>query len=211
MSIQVEGDVELNPRLRVGAAIRAQWAERSVQASLADHATDVSGENIHPATVSIGEREVINAEGQWVGEPIEGSGGGGADPAAVAAELATDTSFQGDIANTLATEHSELLRGLQGEAGIPGAPGAPGAPGQQGEPGEQGEQGERGSQGLPGPAGDIDLNLDSDQDGFPDWVEVMLGYAPDAAEDTPPDANGDFIADPLVGPAGPAGTRGLRG
>ena len=30
----------------------------------ADHALDVNGEDIHPATLSIGEREVINAQGQ---------------------------------------------------------------------------------------------------------------------------------------------------
>ena len=39
----------------------------------------------------------------------------------------------------------------------------------------------------------------------------MLGYAPDTDQDSPPDANGDFIADPLVGPEGPEGPRGLRG
>lgn len=90
MSVQVGGDVELSPGLRVGATVRSQWAERAIAASLAEHATDVSGENIHPATISIGEREVINAQGQWVGEPIEGTS---AVPADVANELANDDSF----------------------------------------------------------------------------------------------------------------------
>ena len=99
MSLQVEGDVELTPRLRVGAAIRAQWAEKAIEAEVAqvaDHATDVRGEQIHPATVSIGEREVINAEGEWVGEPIEGTGGGSADSGEVATQLANDDQFQSD-------------------------------------------------------------------------------------------------------------------
>ena len=29
MSVQVEGDVELSPRLRVGATVRSQWATRN--------------------------------------------------------------------------------------------------------------------------------------------------------------------------------------
>ena len=88
---------------------------------MADHATDVRGEQIHPATVSIGEREVINAEGEWVGEPIEGTGNGSSDPVEVANQLAGDANFQSDLADTLATEHTELLRGEQGLQGEPGA------------------------------------------------------------------------------------------
>ena len=120
MSIQVAGDVELTPRLRLGGAIRAQWAERAIQADVAqvaDHATDVRDEEIHPATVSIGEREVIDAEGRWVGEPIEGTGGASADPAEVATQLASDPNFQNNVAETLATEQADLLRGQQGVQG----------------------------------------------------------------------------------------------
>lgn len=77
LSIQVEGDLELYPRLLVGAAIRSQWAERAVEAEVAlvaDHAPDVRGQQIHPATVSIGDREVINAQGEWVGAPVVEAG-----------------------------------------------------------------------------------------------------------------------------------------
>ena len=54
---------EMTPRVRAGGALKAQWAK------VADHARDVRGENIHPATVSIGDTEVINSDGQWVGDP----------------------------------------------------------------------------------------------------------------------------------------------
>ena len=79
LTLQIEGDLELLPRLRVGAAIRSQWAERAIEAEsalTADHASDVRGEQIHPSTVSIGDREVINAQGEWVGEPIPNTGEG---------------------------------------------------------------------------------------------------------------------------------------
>ena len=46
----------------MGGVLKAQWA------AVADHARDVLGEDIHPASVSIGDREIINAAGQWVGD-----------------------------------------------------------------------------------------------------------------------------------------------
>ena len=73
---EVDGDVEMTPRMRVGGALRAQWAAH------ADHARDVRDEAIHPATVSIGERTVIDERGRWVGDPTglqgpAGPAGGG--------------------------------------------------------------------------------------------------------------------------------------
>ena len=62
--------------MKVSTALRAQWART------AEHAKDVRDEDIHPATVSIGDTEVINAEGQWVGDPtglIGPQGPAGAD------------------------------------------------------------------------------------------------------------------------------------
>ena len=64
LGVQVEGDVEISPRLRVGGAVRSQWAEKAIRSDLAEHAVDVSGEVIHPASVSIGEQLVINEEGE---------------------------------------------------------------------------------------------------------------------------------------------------
>ena len=141
LSIQLDGDVELQPRMRVGAAIRAQWSERSVNAEVAvaaDHATDVLGEAIHPSTVSIGDVLVIDSDGRWVGQAIHPEGEGSADPVAVAVELANDTAFRDEIAETLANQQAEALRGergLQGERGEQGPPGLEGARGQEGPQG----------------------------------------------------------------------------
>ena len=52
-----DGD-EMSPRMKVGTALKAQWAA---------HAQDVAGEDIHPNSVSIGETMVIDENGQWVG------------------------------------------------------------------------------------------------------------------------------------------------
>ena len=110
LSIQVEGDRELTPRLRIGTAIRSLWADRAEQASLADHATDVSGEHIHPATISIGEREVINAQGECVGAPIEGVTSDAVDYADLANRLVNDSIFHSEVANTLVIEQVDALR-----------------------------------------------------------------------------------------------------
>ena len=93
------------------------------------------------------------------------------------------------------------MSGIQG----PRASSAP-APSVLGAQGAQGPQGER---GLPGE--NIVLDRDSDRDGSPDWIEVMLGYDPAAADSTPIDDNADGVPDLLVGPQGPRGARGPRG
>ena len=69
LGISVARGREFTPRMKVTSTLRALWAEVANQASVADHALDVAGEHIHPASVSIGEQAVINAEGQWVGDP----------------------------------------------------------------------------------------------------------------------------------------------
>ena len=63
LGVQVGDNDEMAPRIKVGGALKAQWAK------VADHARDVRGEDIHPASVSIGERAVIDADGRWVGDP----------------------------------------------------------------------------------------------------------------------------------------------
>ena len=59
-----QGD-ELAPRLRLGGSLLALSAQR---ARLADQASDVLNKHIHPNRVSIGERLVIDENGQWVGD-----------------------------------------------------------------------------------------------------------------------------------------------
>jgi len=166
MGVTIGDEPEISPRVVIGPALRARWATAAAQTH------DVAGQDIHPASVSIGDTPVIDAEGNWVG-PVEG------------------------------------LRGPQGPQGIAGADGLQGAAGPAGPQGAQGAQGAAGERGLPGQ--NIVLDRDQDQDGTPDWVEVMLGYDPADAASAPIDDNGDGVPDLMVGPMGTRGSRGPRG
>ena len=61
LGISVGEHAEMTPRMLVGTALRAQWAL---------HAKDVEGEDIHPRTLSVGGRLVIDEEGNWLGEAL---------------------------------------------------------------------------------------------------------------------------------------------
>ena len=133
LGIQVAEHAEMTPRLLVGTALRARWAA---------HAADVAGEDIHPRTLSIGGRLVIDDEGNWRGP----------------------------------------------------------------------ELGQSGPMGPPGPPGDdFDVRRDADGDGFADWLEVMVGSAPDSAASVPVDEDQDGIPDALRGVPGLTGPHGPRG
>ena len=60
LGVAVNQAPEMMPRVKVSSALRARWAA---------HAKDVRGEDIHPNRVSINDTEVINSDGQWVGDP----------------------------------------------------------------------------------------------------------------------------------------------
>ena len=142
LGIAVNGAPEMAPRMKVSSTLRARWAA---------HAKDVRGEDIHPNSVSINDTEVINSDGQWVGDAA----------------------------------------GLRGETGPQGLPG---------EPGDQGPVG-------PG----FDVTLDTDTDGFTDWLEIMVGTDPTDDSSVPADADADNIPDVLRGPQGIAGADGQVG
>ena len=67
LSVEVDRNPEMFPRLKLEAVLRAQWAR---------HAQDVSGEVINPASVQINGIEVIDSRGTWVGGGEMGGGGG---------------------------------------------------------------------------------------------------------------------------------------
>lgn len=127
MGITVGADPEMAPR----AAIR------SVPYALV--AGDAVGD-IHPTSVTVGDKPVIDATGMWVGDPtglIGPTGPAGADGAV------------GPIGPTGAA-------GPMGPAGPTGAAGAQGAMGPQGMMGVQGPTGPTGpagAQGIQGPTG----------------------------------------------------------
>ena len=62
LGVAVNDAPEMTPRVKVSSALRARWAA---------HAKDVRGEDIHPNSVSINDSEVINSDGQWVGDPTD--------------------------------------------------------------------------------------------------------------------------------------------
>lgn len=136
---------------------------------------------------------VINAQGQWLGQPIPGIPGP-----------------QGPQGPTGARGPT----GPQGPAGEQGPQGPIGPLGPQGQTGPQGAQGPAGPQGAPGPAG-----LQGDpgvpgMNGLSCW-DLNQNGSPDASEDI----NADTAVDVLdcrgpqgeQGPAGPQGPEGPAG
>ncbi|MCB9545710.1 MAG: hypothetical protein H6706_07580 [Myxococcales bacterium] len=70
LGVQAEGDVEFEPRLQVGGALKAQWA------AVAAQALDVAGRHIHPEPREHRRAGRHRRPGRWVG-PVEGFGGVG--------------------------------------------------------------------------------------------------------------------------------------
>ena len=260
LTLQADGDDEVSPRMRLGGALRAQWAQFAL---VADHAMDVTNEDIHPRSVSIGDQEVIDAQGNWVGSldgmrgergpqgdrgerGLQGEAGergprgdqgdrgdqGPVGPRGRDLNFATDSDQDGwydwveravgtspdDSTDVPADVNNDgvadLIAGPQGPRGVEGPEGPQGAIGPEGPRGEAGPRGEIGPEGQRGPAGELDLTLDSDNDGFPDWIEVSVGTDVNDGQSVPADADNNGIADGVQGvqgPVGPAGAIGQEG
>lgn len=145
LGVQVDGDDEFAPRMPVGAALRAQWANRAGQAD------DVEGRHIHPSAITIGAVPIVDDAGRWIG-PRDGFGGAGPQG---------DPGPQGEVGPP-GPIGPQGPAGPQGESGVAGPPGpqgvagpagAAGAVGPQGAPGEPGPAGVQGAQGAVGPVG----------------------------------------------------------
>ncbi|MEE2786522.1 MAG: hypothetical protein VX589_04220, partial [Myxococcota bacterium] len=90
LGVTIGEDVEMTPRMRIGGALKSQWA------AVADHARDVRGEDIHPNSVSINDTPVIDASGRWVGSPVGLRGPTGPPGAAgPSLDLNQDTDLDG--------------------------------------------------------------------------------------------------------------------
>lgn len=126
LGVAIDGGEELGPRLAVGGALRALWAARAL---------DVVGD-IHPRSVSITDRLVIDETGRWVGDPtgLVGPPGEQGPPGAVG---------------------PQGVQGPPGEVGPIGLQGVPGEIGPIGPVGPQGPQGEIGPVGPQGPRGEV--------------------------------------------------------
>jgi hypothetical protein len=113
--------------LKVGADDEMVPREMVTSVPYALLATEVTGD-IHPTSVSIGSKQVIDATGKWVGDPA-GLVGPRGEPG----------------------EKGEA--GAMGVAGPKGDPGSMGLPGIPGAKGDKGDRGELGPTGLTGPPG----------------------------------------------------------
>ena len=229
LGIAVNNAAEMTPRVKVSSALRARWAA---------HAQDVRGENIHPNSVSINDTEVINSDGQWVGDTtglrgpggpegpqgIRGPAGPQGDPGVAGPAGVEGPAGQRGPAGIEGPQGPRGPQGLEGPQGPRGTSGNDGAQGPQGPAGQDGEQGPAGQDGEQGPAGQdgaqgppgadgasLDFNTDTDNDGFPDWIEVSLGSDPLDISSEPIDLNADGVPDALVGPKGPQGIEGPAG
>ena len=184
LGVQIGDDAEQTPRMRLGGAIRTLWAAE---------AQDAVGE-IHPVSVSIGETLVINADGQWVGEPFGAQGPVGP---------------QGEpgIAGADGAQGPAGADGAQGPAGADGAQGPAGADGAQGPAGADGPQGPAGADGPQGAQGPVGA------DGAQGPMGMIGPQGPAGANGVQGPAGPDGPQGPVgsAGAEGPAGPQGLQG
>ena len=217
LGIALGENEEMSPRMLVGTALRAQWAS---------HARDVEGEDIHPKTISIGQRLVIDENGNWRGEAIgiqgpEGPAGPpGADGRSFEASADVDQDGFADWLESLAGSDPldaaskpvdenqdgvpDVLVGARGQIGPIGPQGPQGATGPQGQTGErgamgaQGPQGPQGQTGLQGPVGEA-------------GPQGMTGaQGPQGLQGQKGDTGAMGPVGP-IGPAGPVGEKGPKG
>jgi len=172
----------LSPRQRVAAVPYAHHAETAANAV----------GDLTPRSVSIGERQVIDAEGAWVGDPVglQGPAGPKGDQGEPGPEgPAGAKGEQGDAG-------PEGPTGLKGDQGEPGPEGPAGPKGDQGDPGPEGQRGPAGPKGEPGAAG-------AKGDGGP------RGPAGPQGPQGPAGPKGDKGDRGPAGPEGPEGTVSL--
>ncbi len=188
LGVTVDDDSELTPRVVVGGAIRAHWA------NVAQHARDVRNEHIHPSAVSIGEVPIINVDGQWVGDPTGLVGPPG--PAGPAGENGA--------------------AGMVGPVGPHGEVGPVGAAGPQGAVGPRGPAGNAGNDGTPGISvvgsriadGQLILALSNGQEVN---AGAVIGPQGPAGDPGPQGEIGPVGRDGIAGVQGLRGEQGLQG
>ena len=220
LALRLNSHDEMQPRMLVGTALRAQWAA---------HARDVEGEDIHPKTISIGQRLLIDENGNWLGEaigsegpqgPVGPAGPPGNDGQSFAADKDQDQDGFADWIEVLAgsdpssadsqpvDENADGIPdalagppGTLGPAGPPGNDGARGLPGPAGEPGPQGPVGPRGASGIAGPPG---------EQGAPGSAGIPGPAGPRGETGEKGDVGSAGPVGP-PGPSGPLGPPGIRG
>ena len=226
LGVSLDGHAEMTPRMLVGTALRAQWAL---------HARDVEDEDIHPRSVSIGGRLVIDSAGRWQGEALEVTGepgpAGPAGPAGADGQsigLLDDADEDGvpdwlEVALGSDPLDSEELpvdadgdgipdawvgpAGAEGQAGPVGAPGAAGPSGATGPGGEQGPAGPAGPRGETGAPGPQGVPGPTGSPG----VKGERGETGEMGPTGPLGPQGPAGPPGQMGPEGPQGPMGPRG
>ena len=171
-------------------------------------AAPASDLDVH-GTISVGGSAVIDASGQWVGDPtgLTGPQGPQGETGAAGATGATGSQgpegAQGPQGETGPTgpQGPEGPAGPQGSQGDTGAAGATGATGSQGPEGAQGPQGETGATGPQGPEG---------PQGQPGATGATGPQGPEGPQGQP-GATGATGAQGPEGPQGPQGETGPTG
>lgn len=130
LGMQVGTDAEMVPRFSVQSQA---FARRAAEAD------DVKGRDVHPKSVTVGSRMVIDSVGKWVGDPagLQGPAGPKGDTGAPG-----PTGPVGPV-------------GPKGDTGATGAAGATGPVGPIGPAGPKGDTGATGAAGPTGPVGPI--------------------------------------------------------
>ena len=217
LGIALGTNSEMIPRMLVGTALRAQWAA---------HAKDVEGEDIHPKSISIGTRLIIDEDGNWLGEAIgtegpQGPPGPQGIPGEPGRSFAADDDGDGDgFADWLETLAGsdpadaqsrpldenldgipDVLVGPQGQSGPAGPRGELGEAGPAGPTGERGPSGPDGAQGPQGATGPRGESGPAGETG-PAGAQGPQGLQGE---------KGDTGAIGPIGPQGPAGPVGERG
>ncbi|MEE2786711.1 MAG: SUMF1/EgtB/PvdO family nonheme iron enzyme [Myxococcota bacterium] len=188
LGVEVDGSPEMEPRMRVGTVLRAQWNAQP---------GDLNGVDIDPNRVSVNGVPVIDDTGQWVGDPtgLRGPPGDVGPPGAAGPVGEVGPSGPpGEI-------------GPPGQVGQQGPPGPAGPTGVKGDPGPPGPVGAKGDVGVVGPVGPAGPQGDIG----PAGPAGLPGQAGAAGPAGPPGAAGPIGPEGNVGPQGPQGNIGPVG
>jgi hypothetical protein len=213
LGLTMAGEEEMVPR------------QRLVSVPYAINAADVRGADIHPDSIYIaGYGQVIDASGQWVGDPtglVGPTGPAGATGPQGPVGATGSTGPQGPVGSTGPTGPTGVtgpqgLRGPTGPTGATGPQGIMGSTGSTGPQGPVGATGVTGPQGLRGPTGATGVTGPQGLQGpigqtgatGPQGVTGPLGATGPQGVTGPSGATGAQGLPGATGPSGPSGATG---
>ena len=168
LGITVGVDDEMAPRQRITSV------------PFAIRAASVSGTVNAQGGLMVNGAEVINSNGEWVGDSsgLQGEPGEPGPPGENGDPGEQGPPGENGLPGEQGLSGEQGLQGEQGPPGEDGVPGEQGPPGENGDPGEQGPPGEDGSPGeagSPGP-GSLALQFELDEEGNVQEFEDSSGF-----------------------------------